>query len=250
MAPDRAPDIIRLRGLAVHCIIGVYPHERFTPQPLTVDVDLSLEARAHHRTGLSGTVDYAKISAELRFLLESCHFLLLETAAEALCAYLLAPPTPDAPRAQIESVKLTLEKPAALSAARPSLIVERQRGDFDYAVEKKPFGTVDVVYETRDCGIYRLRVGSGQQIPTHVHRQMHEREMMLSGGLLLQGVEQVAGAVVSWPHDLPHQYKNPTDEERTILCVDRPAFIPEDEIVVEAKTHPVEPLHYYPAEST
>ncbi len=247
---ERPCDIIRLRGLAVHCIIGVYPHERLTPQPLTVDVDLALEAQAHHRTGLSGTVDYAKISAELRFLLESCHFLLLETAAEALCAYLLAPPVPDAPRAQIESVTLTLEKPAALSAARPSLIVHRRRGDFEVGHEQKPFGTVDVIYETRDCGIYRLRVGPGKSIPTHVHKTMHEREMMLSSGLLLQGVPQVSGAVVSWPHDLPHRYDNPTDEEHTVLCVDRPAFVPDDEIAVDAPVTPVEALHYYPADST
>ena len=246
---DRPPDIIRLRGLAVQCIIGVYPQERHTPQPLSIDVELRLDTRTHRQNGLRGTVDYAKVSAELRFLLESCHFLLLETAAEALCAYLLAPPTDDAPRAQVDSVRLTLEKPAALSAAKPALIIERRVGDHLYSAEQKTFGTVDVLFESRDCGIYRLRIDPGGAITTHVHRVMHEREMMLSSGLLLQGQTQPAGAVVTWSHDQAHCYKNPTGCQRTVLCVDRPAFQPGDEIAVDQPTRPIEPQLYYPAGS-
>lgn len=246
---DRPPDIIRLRGLAVQCIIGVYPHERHTPQPLSIDVELRLDTRAHRKSGLRGTVDYAKISAELRFLLESCHFLLLETAAQALCAYLLAPPTDDAPRAQIDSVRLTLEKPAALSAATPALIIERRAEDQLYSTEQKSFGIVDVLFESRDCGIYRLRIDPGKAIATHVHRTMHEREMMLSTGLLLQGQVQPAGAVVTWSHDQAHGYKNPTTRQRTILCVDRPAFQPDDEIAVDLPTLAIEPKLYYPSGS-
>ena len=41
------------------------------------------------------TVDYAAIASQLVFLLRSCRFRLLETAAHVLARYILAPPAPD-----------------------------------------------------------------------------------------------------------------------------------------------------------
>jgi dihydroneopterin aldolase len=38
--------------------------------------------------------------------------------------------------------------------------------------------------------------------------------------------------VRQWPLGFPHKYENPTEAEQVILCVDRPCFIPEDEIPV------------------
>ena len=242
-------DFIRLKNLTVRCIIGVYPDERNRPQPLRADIVLHFDAHAAAKGGLGASIDYAKVSAEVRFLFESCHFLLLETAAEALAAYLLAPPCVDTPRAQVLAVDITLEKPQALSGVIPSLTIRRTRDDFTMALEKKPFGEVDVVYETNDCGIYRLRIFPGRSIPTHIHRVMHEREMTLSSGLKLQNVPQPAGGVVSWPHNLPHRYDNPTDIARTILCVDRPKFMPGDEIEVDDEVGPVDVLRYYPAQA-
>jgi dihydroneopterin aldolase len=230
-----APDEIQLKGLVVDCIVGVYPAERTTPQPLHADLTLFLDTRdAARGGGLSATVDYARLAGELRFLLESCRFLLLETAADALCRYILAPPTDDAPRAQIDAVKIKLTKPRARAGgAVPSLTVRRDRSDFELEVEDKAFGHVDVVHVIKGCGIYRLRVAPGRSIPTHVHREMDERELVLGDGLHLQGRAIESGTAIHWPHDLPHRYDNPSDTEQTILCIDRPAFIPGDEIPVD-----------------
>ena len=47
-----------------------------------------------------------------------------------------------------------------------------------------PGGTVDVIHETREAGIYRLNVAPGRSIPLHVHRRMQESEMVITAGLL------------------------------------------------------------------
>lgn len=246
-------DRINLQGLKVQCVIGVYPSERTRPQPLVVDLQLYLNTRAAGRLGgLRRTVDYARVAAEVRFLLESAHFLLLEEAAEALARYLLAPPPAGVERAAIDAVGVRLEKPDALTGVTPSLEVLRTRDEFSYELEHKPFGEVDVLYATRGCGVYRLRIGAHKSIPTHEHQVMDEREMVLGDGLLLQGRPVAAGTVLTWPRGFPHRYDNPTDREVTVLCVDRPSFLPDDEIEVEEPAGGLAPVvgeMYYPASS-
>ncbi len=101
--------------------------------------------------------------------------------------------------------------------------------------EEKPFGQVDIVAETRDLGIYRLNVAPGRSIPLHVHRVMQESEMVLGDGLLLSGVAVAAGTVHRWPHQAAHRYDNPTSRWQSILCVDTPRFLPEDEVEVSGE---------------
>ncbi len=245
-------DVLRLENLVIDCIVGMYPSERLRPQPLKLDLALHLDTRrVATGAGLAGTVDYARLAGELRFLLTSCQFLLLETAAEALCRYLLAPPTDDAPHAAVEEVTLKLTKPAALDGVIvPSLEVHRRADEMSYNVEDKPFGRVDIVFETRACGIYRLRIQPGGAIPTHEHRQTDESELVLGSGLHLQGEPVEAGTGYRWPRGASHRYDNPSSTWQTVLCVDRPSFAPGDEVISDA--FPLAPLHgvtFFPAGS-
>jgi dihydroneopterin aldolase len=87
-------DVLEVTGIEVRCIVGVYPHERDQPQPLIVDLALHLDTSvAGEREQMSATVDYGRLAGEVRFLLESCRFRLLETAAEAIARYALLGPT-------------------------------------------------------------------------------------------------------------------------------------------------------------
>lgn len=235
--------MIRIHGLRVDCIVGVYPHERHTPQPLQLDVEMELDTAAAGETQrLRRTIDYAATASQLAFLLQSCRFDLLETAAHALTRFLLAPPALGEERARVQAVTLRLTKPNALGGnGLPSLEVHRDANDVQLTHEDKPFGRVDIVAETRDVGIYRLNVAPGATIPLHVHRVMQESEMVLGEGLLLSGSPVPAGTVHRWPHDAAHRYDNPTTRWQSILCVDAPPFLPDDEIEVQGEPTYVAP---------
>ena len=240
-------DSISLQGLEVDCIVGVYPSERQTPQPVHLDITLYLDTRrAGTASRLRHTVDYARLCGELRFLLQASKYTLIESAAEAIARYLLAPPRPVLRRSPVDRVRVTIAKPrASLFGATPRVSVERTAQDFEpMEIEVRPFGEVDVVYDARDCGIYRLRIAPGCAIPTHVHRLMEESEMILTPGLLLQGKPVALGSARTWPFDVPHRYDNPTSEEQVILCVDRPAFVPSDEIEVDDPPVPLDQIPF------
>ena len=251
-AQGRPLDVIELRQISVQCIVGVYPAERGTPQPLELDVALYLDTRKAASAGsLRDTVDYGRLAGELRFLLETADFRMLETAAEALCRYILAPPTEDSARAPVRAVTLRLSKPEALGGAGlASLQVHRAADEYQFEKEEKPFGRVDILFQDEHVGIYRLRIAPGRSIVTHEHQRMDEAELVLGHGLLLQGRPVLAGTGFRWPKHLPHRYDNPRALEQTVLCVDRPAFLPHDEVEVPEPPGglvPVEGRAYYPA---
>jgi FolB domain-containing protein len=236
-------DVIRIRDLDVDCVVGLYPHERDAVQPLRLDVELHLDTElAARRERMAYSVDYAALCGELAFLLRHCRFRMLETAAHALCRYLLAPPAPGERRAQISRVRLRLIKPTALALrAIPSLQIERDAAWVDLEKEQKSFGTVDIIHETRDAGIYRLNIAPQREIPLHVHNVMQEAEMVLSSGLLCQGKPVAKGTVHRWPKGAAHCYQNPTRRYQTILCVDAPPFLQADEVAVEGRPAEVRP---------
>ncbi len=241
-------DVIAIEALKVDCVVGVYPHERDRLQPLRVDLYMEVDTRtAGQHERLRDTVDYAQIAAQVSFLLTSCRFGMLETAAHALSRFLLAPPAWGERRGQIEALRLRLTKPSALGGfAVPSLEIRRDASEVTLETEESRFGKVDIVFETREAGIYRLNVAPGSKIPLHVHRKMRESEMLLSEGLLCQGRPTVLGSVFHWPHNAPHIYENPTDRYQTILCVDSPPFLEDDEIEVKGVPAKVEPTFVLP----
>ena len=239
-------DVLRIEGLKVDCVVGIYPHERNASQPLEIEIELFLDTDlAARKERVRHTVDYAAVAAQVRFLLQSGRFRMLETAAHAIARYLLLPPAAGEERARLERVRLRLVKPGALTGyATPSLTIERDArwaDDEGYGAETKPWGSVDVVYETKNAGIYRLNVAAGSAIPLHVHRTMRESEMVLTAGILCQGREVAPGTVHRWPRGAAHRYDNPTDRVQSILCVDAPRFLPEDEVEVQGEPTDVMP---------
>lgn len=252
----RPLDVLELAGMRVHCIVGLYPAEIVSPQPLEVSLALHLDtSQAAVEDDLTRTVDYAQLAGELRFVLENGRFRLLETAAQAVARYVLLPPSADVPRPRVDAVDVRLRKPEAMKRAEdgvPSLHVRRYAADQVYPVEDRPFGQVDVVHERPGCGIYRLRIAPGRAIETHVHRRMEEAELVVGPGLLVQGRPVRAGTAFRWPRDFPHRYENRSAVEQSVICIDRPAFDPSDEVEVPAPAGGLEPLSgaaYYPREA-
>jgi len=246
----RPLDRLSLRGMRFDCIVGLFDFERNTPQPVELAVTLHFDTREAARHGrLDETVDYARLLGELRFILMASRFRLLESAAEAVAAWVLAPPSADAPRPQVEEVDVSLSKLVALSgAAVPTLEIRRARADFHMKTETKNFGFVDVIFETKECGVYRERIHPHTVLPTHVHHHLDESELVLGAGLLLQGRAVEAGLAHSWPRGFPHRYENVTAIEQSFMCIDRPAFIHSDEVEVDVpvdKLNCPEPVRFF-----
>ncbi len=245
-------DKLSLTNMRIDCIVGIFANERQSPQPVELSLALYLDIRAaasHSR--ISETIDYARLAGELRFLLIASRFMLLESAAEAVAAYVLAPPSIDVNRPQVQRVEVKLVKPQALAGAGiPAIEIVREPSDYKVVTEVKEFGFVDVLFETKECGIYRERVAAGKAVPTHVHQQIDESELVLGQGLLLQGKPVQAGLARSWPRGFAHRYDNPTNREQSFLCIDRPAFIPSDELEVDVPTEKlgdVDPIRFFTA---
>lgn len=104
-----------------------------------------------------------------------------------------------------------------------------------YGLEIKSWGTVDVLAESPQLGLYRLNVAPGQGIAEHVHRHMREVERVLDAGLWGWQLDEAprplrVGEIFEWPADHAHGYVNPSARTATILCIDRPRFDPEDEV--------------------
>jgi dihydroneopterin aldolase len=232
------------------CIVGLFDFERNTPQPVELAVTLHFDTREAAFNGkLVQTIDYARLLGELRFILTASRFRLLESAAEAVAAWVLAPPSADVPRPQVEEVDVSLSKLVALSGvAVPTLEIHRTRPDFPMKTETKHFGFVDIVFETRECGVYRERITPRTVLPTHVHHHLDESELVLGNGFLLQGQPVAAGVAHTWPRGFPHRYENITDIEQSFMCIDRPAFIPTDEVEVNVPTAQLtrpEPVRFF-----
>jgi dihydroneopterin aldolase len=247
---NRKLDRLSLRGMRFDCIVGLFDYERNTPQPVDLSVTLHLDTReAAHKGKLVQTIDYARLLGELRFILMASRFRLLESAAEAVAAWVVAAPSVDVPRPQVEAVDVSLSKLVALSgAAVPTLEIHRTRSDFTMTTEVKSFGFVDIIFETKECGVYRERISPRTVLPTHVHQHLDESELVLGSGFLLQGRPVEPGLAHTWPRGFPHRYENVTDIEQSFLCIDRPAFIPTDEVEVDvpvAKLTRPEAVRYF-----
>ena len=230
-------DTIGLASMQLECVVGIHPHERITPQALHVALELHFERRPNaFGTSLTDSVDYSVVAGEVAFILQVGKFRLLETAAEALCHHLLSPAPPDRPSRRPAAVSIRIQKPLALNgAAEPWVGITRHADEVAYGKEVNHFGEVDILHENDDCGIYLLRIPPGAKIPAHYHVEMDEGELVVSDGLMLQNEPVLPGIAHIWPKNFVHEYENPTDVERSILCVNAPKFIPSDERLVESQ---------------
>lgn len=112
-----------LRGLRVECIVGIYEHERRSPQTVIMDIELDYDfAAAVVSESIADAVDYVGVAQSVAELAQRRAFQLIETMAEEAAAMLLDRFVP------VRSVRLEIRKPAAVAAAACSFVrVERTR---------------------------------------------------------------------------------------------------------------------------
>lgn len=241
-------DSIVIEDLIVPCIMGIYAHERITPQPIEAHIELLCPTKHSARSGkISQTIDYAQLTNELAFILQAGQFELLETAAEALASHALFPVNG---HVVPERVSVALKKPTAFGGkGQPSVRIFRTKEDMQYICEEdKIFGHVDVVFVSPKLGLYHLNIKPGGTIPRHKHEIMQESEMLLHDSTV-SGKKCNKNSIFHWNKGQVHEHHNPSSAYVRVLCIDRPSFIPSDEQVTSDPLdaiHPHVPFLYTP----
>ena len=124
-SPDERPD--RAAQHAVHGRHGYYDHELENPQPFEVDVELVLNLQpAGVDDDLEKTIDYGRVYAIARQIVESTSFRLLEGIAEAISHEILA-------AFEVTEVGVRVRKPE-----RPARRAARLRRGRDLAAALRP----------------------------------------------------------------------------------------------------------------
>jgi dihydroneopterin aldolase len=118
-----------LRDLVLQAHIGVYAQEQGGTQRIRVNVDLGVDdpgaADPTLQEGpdrLSRVVDYGKVGATVRSIVEAGHILLVETLAERIAAACLSDPRVRLARIRVEKLDIFPD------AVAVGVEVERRRG--------------------------------------------------------------------------------------------------------------------------
>lgn len=113
-------DRIFINNLTVETIIGIYDHERVTPQRVTLHLEMSADiSRAANSENIESTLCYKTVSETLTTFLQQSRFQLVETMAERVTEIVRKD-------FGVSWVKLTLHKPDALPGETDvGVIIER-----------------------------------------------------------------------------------------------------------------------------
>jgi dihydroneopterin aldolase/D-erythro-7,8-dihydroneopterin triphosphate epimerase len=115
MTEDRAtatPDRIFIRDLVVRCIIGVEEPERQEKQDVVVQIELQTDLREAGRTDdLADSIDYSTLKKQVLQAAEDSQYRLIEALAQRIAEECLS-------YERVECVRVIVEKPGALRAAR------------------------------------------------------------------------------------------------------------------------------------
>lgn len=230
---------ISISNLQISCIIGVLDHERITKQLVSVDIEILFDGgKAAKSESIELTHDYSSIAKQVEFILTSGEFMLIESAAELVLNLLLLPPTDSRPK--ISLAKVTITKADALEGtALASVTMQGSEEDAVYKREEKLWGYVDIIGETERLGLYRLTLSPLAILPRHYHEKMLESELVMSPGMFgLSGEGKEFplshGDSRKWKKGEVHGYTNKSSKDASILCMDRPSFIPSDEIEISS----------------
>lgn len=114
-------DQIYIRQLKLKAMIGVYPRERKTPQPVIVDLVLHIDLQVAGRSDqLKDTVDYAALVERVRRAVAKSRCQLIEALAAHIADLCLRVP-------RIAAVDVTVAKPGALPGVGVAVTVHRSR---------------------------------------------------------------------------------------------------------------------------
>lgn len=122
MPPGRSARHVFVRELELMASVGIFEVEKRYQQRIVVSVDLDVRDDYDGQSDrLDAVVDYGRVVAAIRSIVDSRHFNLIETLAERIAESCLAD-------ARVLGAKITVEKPDILPGCRTvGIAIERRR---------------------------------------------------------------------------------------------------------------------------
>lgn len=104
-------DLVKIEGLSLQALIGVYDFERHAKQRVIVDLIMHTDlSKAGETDDVNQTIDYGKVAERLGDLAQQCEFKLLEALAAQMSEMIFDEFSP-------AKIELTLSKPDIIDNA-------------------------------------------------------------------------------------------------------------------------------------
>ena len=109
--PQGNTDFVKIKGLKVNAVIGVFDWERAIEQPLLIDVSMATDiSEAGKSDDINDAINYKEVCDDITELCQQTKALLIERLAELIAAHILS-------KYNTTQVEVSVAKPTAISAA-------------------------------------------------------------------------------------------------------------------------------------
>lgn len=109
--PQGNTDFVKIKGLKVNAVIGVFDWERAIEQPLLIDVCMTTDiSEAGKSDDINDAINYKEVCDDITELCQQTKALLIERLAELIAAHILS-------KYNTTQVEVSVAKPTAISAA-------------------------------------------------------------------------------------------------------------------------------------
>ena len=109
--PQGSTDFVKIKGLEVNAVIGVFDWERAIEQPLLIDVSMATDiSEAGKSDDINDAINYKEVCDDITELCQQTKALLIERLAELIAAHILS-------KYNTIQVEVSVAKPTAIKAA-------------------------------------------------------------------------------------------------------------------------------------
>ena len=109
--PQGSTDFVKIKGLKVNAVIGVFDWERAIEQPLLIDVSMATDiSEAGKSDDINDAINYKEVCDDITELCQQTKALLIERLAELIAANILS-------KYNTTQVEVSVAKPTAIKAA-------------------------------------------------------------------------------------------------------------------------------------
>ena len=109
--PQGSTDFVKIKGLKVNAVIGVFDWERAIEQPLLIDVTMATDiSKAGKSDDINDAINYKEVCDDITELCQQTKALLIERLAELIAEHILS-------KYNTTQVEVSVAKPTAISAA-------------------------------------------------------------------------------------------------------------------------------------